>query len=112
MKLKMSYMVLQISLLGFGKVLEIFLRSLFEPCIQQVTIHVEYISMCCWLCGNLALFQYSFFCWTENQCFEEIYKLRDIFELTMSIHFKKQPHQAAMKAKQLVHWSFLCRGNL
>ena len=57
----------------------------------------------------MALFQNSFFLFDRKLYFEEKYRLHDIFELTRTIHFKKKPHQAAMKAKQLVSWSFLCR---
>ena len=71
-----------------------------------------YVVNFCTTISLAALFQNSFFCWTENRYFEEIFKLRDIFELIKTIHFKKLPHQAGMKAKRLVHWSFLCRDNL
>ena len=62
--------------------------------------------------GIKVLLQGCIFCWTENRYFEDIYKLCDIFALTTTIHFKRQSQQAAIKAKQIVYWSSLCRDNL
>ena len=55
-------------------------------------------------------FKTPMFSWTKIDTFEN--ELHDIFERKITIHCKKQQHQAVLKRQEFVHWNFLLRDNL